>query len=92
MSLTSLFPTAKIARKRGVRLPLPSRGDMNARKLTALPVLLLATTALSRIALADPVVYDWSGFYLGAHAGYGEAKVSGLFEGAPGQDFEDFGG
>jgi outer membrane immunogenic protein len=26
----------------------------------------------------EPLVYDWSGFYLGAHVGYGEAQVDGL--------------
>lgn len=67
---------------------------MNINKLVSLSAILLATTALSGIARAEPAdsVYDWSGFYVGAHVGYGESAASGLFEGRPEDDFENFGG
>ncbi len=29
----------------------------------------------------EPMVYDWSGFYAGAHVGYGEAQVDGEYGG-----------
>jgi outer membrane immunogenic protein len=43
---------------------------------------LVAGTAAAADVEAQPpadTVYDWSGFYLGAHVGYGEADVSGDF-------------
>lgn len=29
---------------------------------------------------SDPVVHDWSGFYVGAHVGYGEGYYDGIWE------------
>lgn len=42
--------------------------------------MLAATAGMARAA--DPVaeVTDWSGFYLGAHVGYGEANIEGCFD------------
>ena len=60
---------------------------MGTKKWTLVVAALSATTVLCGGALAaDPVEYahDWSGFYIGAHAGYGEADVSGAY------DFNDF--
>lgn len=52
---------------------------------------LVVATALSGLlafagsaSAADPVVdqtYDWTGFYLGVHGGYGEADVNGAYSG-----------
>jgi outer membrane immunogenic protein len=58
------------------------------RKLAFVVATLSATAVLPGAALAaDPVqdyAHDWSGFYIGAHVGYGGANVSGVF------DSEDF--
>jgi outer membrane immunogenic protein len=51
--------------------------------LGALCMGLMAGTAAAADVEAQPpadTVYDWSGFYLGAHVGYGEADVSGQFD------------
>jgi len=64
---------------------------MSMRKLALVVATLSATGALSGEALAaDPVqdsAHDWSGFFIGAHAGYGAIDVSGKYTGAPGEDF-----
>ncbi len=66
---------------------------MSAKKLTLVVAALSAAAALSGSALAaDPVQdygHDWSGFYIGAHAGYGEADVNGKYTGEVG-GAEDF--
>lgn len=70
---------------------------MQTKKWTLVVAALFATTALSGPALAaDPVDYghDWTGFYIGAHAGYGEADIHGSFESEdalPGETFEENG-
>lgn len=28
----------------------------------------------------EPIAFDWSGFYVGAHAGYGEANIKGMYD------------
>jgi outer membrane immunogenic protein len=35
----------------------------------------------------EPLVYDWTGFYLGAHVGYGEVQVDGLYDDGGATDF-----
>jgi outer membrane immunogenic protein len=49
--------------------------------LAALGMGLMAATANAADVEAPPAeaLYDWSGFYIGAHGGYGEADVSGEF-------------
>ena len=32
--------------------------------------------------ISEPAVHDWSGFYVGAHVGYGEGYYDGLWEGS----------
>ncbi len=45
---------------------------------------LLSTTIISGAQAADmeppPTLFDWTGFYVGAHAGYGEASFDGIFD------------
>ena len=66
---------------------------MSVKKLTLVVAALSAAAAFSGSALAaDPVQdyeHDWSGFYIGAHAGYGEADVNGKYTGEEGGS-EDF--
>ncbi|MGH6875640.1 MAG: hypothetical protein ACREDW_11525, partial [Aestuariivirgaceae bacterium] len=48
----------------------------------ALCVGLMAGPASAADVEAEPpadILYDWSGFYIGAHVGYGQADVSGEF-------------
>jgi outer membrane immunogenic protein len=45
-------------------------------------VLLAAPAKAADVEVApEPLVYDWTGFYVGAHVGYGEAQVDGEHEG-----------
>lgn len=64
---------------------------MYLKKLNLIVATLMTTTAICGGALAaDPVQdfgHDWSGFYIGAHVGYGEADVHGKYTGDPGDDF-----
>ena len=64
---------------------------MSGKKWTLVVAALSATTALCGGALAADLaadnVHDWSGLYIGAHGGYGEANVSGKFTGDPGDVF-----
>lgn len=71
---------------------------MNIKNWTVMVAALSATTALCGAALAaDPVQdfeHDWSGFYIGAHVGYGGANVSGQYDiddMSAGDTFEDDG-
>jgi outer membrane immunogenic protein len=52
----------------------------------AVGALTLAMTGTS--VAAPPPVFNWSGFYIGAHAGYGEARFRGTFIGD--SDTNDF--
>jgi outer membrane immunogenic protein len=61
---------------------VPKRMINPARFLfTALAMGLMAAAANAADVEAPPAeaLYDWSGFYIGAHGGYGEADVSGEF-------------
>lgn len=64
---------------------------MSIRKLALVVATLSASAVLPGEALAaDPVqdyLHDWSGFFIGAHVGYGAADVSGKYTGEPGEDF-----
>lgn len=59
---------------------------MDMKKWALLVATFSATAALSGSALAadlaEPVdsAYDWSGFFIGAHVGYGGANVSGQYD------------
>lgn len=65
---------------------------MKSCRLSVLALGLILSTAMSGTALAADVVedsaYDWTGFYLGAHAGYGWTDLKGQYDG-PGDDFDD---
>ncbi len=46
----------------------------------SLPAMVLALTAASHAADYTPVpTYDWNGFYIGAHVGYGDIENDGFF-------------
>ena len=73
------------------------RGDsMQSRRLSALTFGFIVSTALSSAALAQgSVTYDWSGFYIGAHAGYGWVDLNGSHEtesAGPNGELENFAG
>jgi outer membrane immunogenic protein len=57
---------------------------MRSRRLTALTVGFILTTTLSGAAFAADVEayspYDWSGFYVGGHVGYGWIDLKGSHE------------
>jgi outer membrane immunogenic protein len=69
---------------------------MKLRRVTALTLGLLVSTALSGPVLAADVVpapesYDWTGFYVGGHVGYGWIDLNGSHESesaSPGEEFE----
>jgi outer membrane immunogenic protein len=49
------------------------------------PLVLAGPAAAADVEIApepEPLVYDWSGFYAGAHVGYGEAQVDGNYQGS----------
>jgi len=48
------------------------------------------TGARAADIVAEPVAHDWTGFYIGAHVGYGEANFDGCAdcEDSPGSDME----
>jgi outer membrane immunogenic protein len=56
---------------------------MNKFALATISCVLLAAPAKAAdVEVApEPLVYDWTGFYAGAHVGYGEAQVNGEHEG-----------
>lgn len=65
---------------------------MKLRRVTALTLGLVVSTALSGPALADG--YEWTGFYIGGHVGYGWIDLNGSHETRvtlPGENFEDDG-
>lgn len=65
---------------------------MRLRRVTALTLGLFVSTALSGTASADG--YDWTGFYVGGHVGYGWIDLNGRHqtdEVDPGEDFENSG-
>src|SRR4051812_26482961 len=51
-----------------------------------IPLLLALSTAIGFSAtcraadLVETPVYDWSGFYIGVHAGYGDPNYDGVFD------------
>lgn len=55
---------------------------MNKFALATISCVLLAAPAKAAdVEVApEPLVYDWTGFYAGAHVGYGEAQVNGEHE------------
>src|SRR5690242_9237874 len=44
------------------------------------------TGARAADIIAEPAAYDWTGFYFGAHVGYGEAYMDGTLDGDPSED------
>lgn len=64
-------------------------------RVRALTLGLFISTALSGAALAadveTPAVYDWTGFYVGGHVGYGSIDLKGVFDKGDGTDFHDTG-
>lgn len=56
--------------------------------------MLAASTGVAMAAdpvIAEPAAYDWSGLYLGAHVGYGEANFDGCLECTDADDILDAG-
>ena len=56
--------------------------------------MLAASTGVAMAAdpvIAEPAAYDWSGLYLGAHVGYGEAYYDGCIECTDSDDILDAG-
>jgi outer membrane immunogenic protein len=68
---------------------------MGLRRLSAIALGFIVSTALSGVALAadivEPTSYDWTGFYVGGHFGYGWIDVEGAYS-VGGEDFLDDGG
>ncbi len=69
---------------------------MGLRRLSLITLGFIASTALSGAALAadivEPTSYDWTGFYVGGHVGYGWIDLEGKYTGDPGEDFIADGG
>lgn len=57
---------------------------MRSRFLNSVAAMAIAAVLGGAAKAADPSVadtYDWSGLYVGAHIGYGEASYDGIFQG-----------
>jgi outer membrane immunogenic protein len=48
--------------------------------LAGVAMAFMGSAALAADIEAPPAAYDWSGFYIGGHLGYGEANYSGEFD------------
>ncbi|CAN0423381.1 unnamed protein product, partial [Phaeothamnion confervicola] len=57
---------------------------MRSKLLSTIAVIAAAFAIVGAAQAADipddPVVHDWSGFYVGAHAGYGEGYYDGIWD------------
>jgi outer membrane immunogenic protein len=50
--------------------------------VTSIAATMAMVGAVQAADIAEPVVHDWSGFYIGAHVGYGEAYYEGFWTGS----------
>ena len=48
--------------------------------LAGVTLIAMGSASLAADVTAEPLPYDWSGFYLGVNAGYGEADVHGVYK------------